>query len=159
MTHSVKRGLGVFAILGIVLCLAAVAPGDENQTQGPVAVAPADPPTAPPNLRMQSNPCGGMMGKGMPQMWMGAGPGMGGPAMRGGMGMPPMGMGMPGMGMPGMPEPVMIMRMMGRNPKLAGKMMQMHADMMRAMADVLTKYGKEMESGDWPAMQGKGGGD
>jgi hypothetical protein len=35
-------------------------------------------------------------------------------------------------------------------------MMQMHADMMRAIADVLTKYGKEMEAGQWPAPQ-KGG--
>jgi hypothetical protein len=166
-----QRGLGVFAILSIVLLVAAVAPGDETQMQGPAAAAPGDPPPAPPNLRMQSDPCGGMAGKmGMGPMWLGAGPGMGmrggmggpGMAMRGGMGMPGMGMpgmGAPGMGMPGMPDPMMVIRMMSRNPKLAGKMMQMRADMMRAMADVLTKYGKEMESGDWPSAQGKGGGD
>ena len=65
-------------------------------------------------------------------------------------------MGMPGMEMMGMP---MMMHMMARNPKLAGKMMQMRADMMRAIADVLTKYGKQMESGDWPTTPAKGGGD
>ena len=79
----------------------------------------------------------------------------------GGMGMPGMGMGgmgMPGMGMmPMMPQRMMMMRMMARNPKLAGKMLQMRADMIRAVADVLTKYGKEMESGQWPAAEGKGG--
>ena len=36
-------------------------------------------------------------------------------------------------------------------------MLEMRADIMRAVADVLTKYGKEMESGQWPAPQGKGG--
>jgi len=81
------------------------------------------------------------------------------------MGMRMQGMGMPGMGMYGMGVmgmPMMqdhMMRMMVRNPKLAGKMMEMRADMMRAIADVLTKYGKQMESGDWPTTSAKGGGD
>ena len=86
-------------------------------------------------------------------------PGMGGMM---GMGMPgPMGMpgrmGMPeiAMGGPGMMHQRMMMRMMARNPKLAGKMLEMRADMMRAIADVLTKYGKEMESGQWPAAKDK----
>ena len=58
------------------------------------------------------------------------------------------------MGMPMMQDHMM--HMMARNPKLAGKMMQMRADMMRAIADVLTKYGKEMESGNWPSTASKG---
>jgi hypothetical protein len=164
MTSTIKRGLGVLALFGIVVFLAAGAHSDEIQPPGPLA-AVDDPPNAPPpNLRQQSDPCGSqMMGKMGPRMWIGRGSGMGGPGMMGGgMGMPGMsgmpGMG-PGMGMPGMPEPMMLMRMMSRNPKLAGKMMQMHADMMRAMADVLTKYGKEMESGDWPTAKGNGAGD
>jgi len=79
-----------------------------------------------------------------------------------GMGMQGRGKSMPGMEMPGMGMmgmPMMqdhMMHMMARNPKLAGKMMQMRADMMRAIADVLTKYGKEMESGTWPSTPSKG---
>ncbi len=81
--------------------------------------------------------------------------------MPGRMGMPGMEMGGMGSGMNMMPmmqspmmmPPPMMMRLIARNPKLAGKMMQMHADMMRAVADVLTKYGKEMESGQWPQLQ------
>jgi len=72
------------------------------------------------------------------------------------------GMEMPGMEMMGgmpMMHPQMMMRMMARNPKLAGKMLQMRADMMRAVADVLTKYGKQMESGQWPATPEKAAGD
>jgi hypothetical protein len=74
---------------------------------------------------------------------------MGGPGPMEGPGMCPMGMG----GMPMMHGRMMMMHMMAHNPKLAGKMLQMRADMMRAIADVLTKYGKEMESGQWPTMQ------
>ena len=55
------------------------------------------------------------------------------PMMGGGMGMMEMGM-MPMMGA-------------GQDPKVAGRMLQMRADMMRAMADVLAKYGKAMEEG------------
>jgi len=51
----------------------------------------------------------------------------------------------------------MMMYMVAHNPKLAGKMLEMRADMMRAIADVLTKYGQQMESGQWPAMETKSG--
>lgn len=57
------------------------------------------------------------------------------------------------MGMPMMGDHMAMMRMIARNPKMAGRMLQMRADMMRAVADVMTKYGKEMESGDWQAFQ------
>jgi hypothetical protein len=112
-----------------------------------------------PSKGMGPCPCmGGEMMHG--PMFMHRGPGMpGAMGMQGPMGMPGMEMGGmgPAMGMmPMMMPPHMMMRMVARNPKLAGKMMQMHADMMRAIADVLTKYGKEMEAGQWPAPQ-KGG--
>jgi hypothetical protein len=35
----------------------------------------------------------------------------------------------------------------GQDPKATGRMLQMRADAMRAMADVLMKYGKAMEDG------------
>ena len=59
------------------------------------------------------------------------------------------------MGMMGMPmhQHMGMMHMIAHNPKLAGRMLEMRADMMRAVADVMTKYGKEMESGEWQAMQ------
>ncbi|MBI3455814.1 MAG: hypothetical protein HY002_08500 [Candidatus Rokubacteria bacterium] len=67
------------------------------------------------------------------------------PGMMGTGGMcPMMGGGMAGgMGMMGM------MSMMGgaQDAKVAGRMLQMRADMMRAVADVLAKYGKAMEEG------------
>jgi hypothetical protein len=62
--------------------------------------------------------------------------------------------GEPGMmGMSMMGDHMAMMRMISRNPKMAGRMLEMRADMMRAIADVMTKYGKEMESGDWQAFQ------
>src|SRR5215472_7879232 len=151
MTPSIKRGLALLAGFIMIFFLTAGARSDESQKVAP--------PMASQGQGAQFEPCQGMMGGGM------AGPRMGAmPMMRmwsgrqGGMGMPgimgPMG---PGMGMAPMMQPPM-MRMIARNPKLAGKMMQMHADIMRAVADVMTKYGKEMESGQWPALQGKGGG-
>jgi len=71
---------------------------------------------------------GGMMGGMMPGMMGG---GMMCPMMSGGMGMMPM------------------MGMMGgaQDPKMLGRMLQMRADMMRAMADVLAKHGKALEEG------------
>ena len=57
------------------------------------------------------------------------------------------------MGMPMMGDHMAMMRMIAHNPKMAGRMLEMRADMMRAIADVMTKYGKEMESGDWQAFQ------
>ena len=169
MTLSIKRGLGLVAFFAITLLLTAGARRVESQEPAPAAAAQGEAATPTPPSQgqmaqeMESDPCQPMMGKmgmarrgGMP--WMGMmGMGMQG----GGMGMPGMemgGMGMPGMGMmPMMPQHMMMMRMMARNPKLAGKMLQMRADIMRAVADVLTKYGKEMESGQWPAAEGKGG--
>lgn len=127
---------------------------------------------------MEEEPCQSMPGTGMPRMGMqqmgNPKPGM--PGMGGRPGMEMMGMGMRGMGAPGqmggmempgmemmggmpMMQPHMMMRMMARNPKLAGKMLQMRADMMRAVADVLTKYGKQMESGQWPSPPDKSAGD
>jgi hypothetical protein len=49
--------------------------------------------------------------------------------MMGGMPMNPMAMGAPS------------------DPKTMGRMMQFHADMMRAMADVMAKHGKALEAG------------
>jgi hypothetical protein len=175
MTPVFKRCFAILTCLALTLTLAAGARGDEAAagTEAPVATsqnAGAQSPQAPVHpsheqmaKEMEDEPCQSMpMGKmgmgGMGNPKPGA-PGMG--MMGGGMGEMGM-MGAPGMGMPGMPgmpmmHERMMMRMMARNPKLAGKMLQMRADVMRAIADVLTKYGKEMESGQWPAAQGKGG--
>jgi hypothetical protein len=57
------------------------------------------------------------------------------------------------MGMPLMADHVAMMRMISRNPKMAGHMLEMRADMMRAVADVMNKYAKQMESGDWQSFQ------
>jgi hypothetical protein len=162
MTPSIKRGFGVLAFLAIALLLAAGARSVESQEPAPTAAAQGEAatPTHPSQEQMaqemEADPCQSMMGKmGMSQRGGMPGMGMMGMRMHGGMGMPGMEMG--GMGMMPMMHGQMMMRMMARNPKLAGKMLQMRADMMRAMAEVLTKYGKEMESGQWPAPQGKGG--
>jgi hypothetical protein len=67
---------------------------------------------------------GGTMGQGMMCPMMG-----------------PMGMPMGGSGMP-------MMEMAGSSdPKIMGRMMQMRGDMLKAMADVLLKYGKAIEKG------------
>lgn len=85
------------------------------------------------------------------------GPGMGG--MHGGGGMPGGMMGMGGMhgmmggstqGMGGMCMPMM-MGMQGMmdaqaDPKTRGLMLQMHGEMMKAVGDVMLKYGKQFES-------------
>ena len=163
MSPLIKRSFGLIAFLAITMLLAAGARGGDSQGQPPAAASQADP-SAPANAKpgqlaqeQKSGPCQAMMGKmGMPPMGQPGAPGMGmmGP---GGMGMPGMEMG--GMGMMPMMHEHMMMKMMARNPKLAGKMMQMRADIMRAVADVLTKYGKEMESGQWPAPAAKSGED
>jgi hypothetical protein len=67
--------------------------------------------------------------------------GMGG--MMGGMMCPMMGSGM-GMGMMGGGTGMMAGP---SDPKMLGRMLQMRADMMRAMADVLAKHGKALEEG------------
>ncbi len=182
MTPLIKRCLGLVALMAITLTLATGARGDDASaaTQVPVAsgqnaAAPSPETAAPPSheqmaREMEDEPCQSMSGTGMQQMGnpKPGMPGMGGMGMMG-MGMRRMGapgqmggMEMPGMEMMGgmpMMHPAMMMRMMARNPKLAGKMLQMRADMMRAVADVLTKYGKEMESGQWPATPDKAAGD
>jgi hypothetical protein len=165
MNPSIKRASEVIGLLVIVLLLTVGARYAHSQTARITvsqagAAAPGPHPAA-------MDPCAGMSGDMHGQMFMHRPPGMPGQmgmgpmAMPGGMGMPGMEMGGmgPGMGMMPMMPPPMMMRLIARNPKLAGKMMQMHADMMRAIADVLTKYGKEMESGQWPASQKSGEGD
>ncbi|MGO9055900.1 MAG: hypothetical protein ACLQU2_00710 [Candidatus Binataceae bacterium] len=183
MTPVIKLGIGLFACLALTLMLEArtraqdasantQAPVTASQSAATEAAKPAvhpsheqlakemEAPECPCNMRpssgmqeMGTKPgMSGMMGMGMQGMKMPM-PGM----QTQEMGMPGMGMMDMGMGMPMMHEHMM--RMMARNPKLAGKMMQMRADMMRAIADVLTKYGKQMESGNWPSTQGKGGDD
>jgi hypothetical protein len=174
MTLVIRSCIGLFACLALTLAVADVARAQDSSAgtpapvtasqsaaaQGqPVAVHPSHEQLAKEMEEEPDPPC--MAGSKMGMHEMGPKPGMPG-MMRmrmQEMGMPGMqmqGRGMPGMGMMGMP---MMMHMMARNPKLAGKMMQMRADMMRAIADVLTKYGKEMESGDWPTTPAKGDGD
>ncbi len=174
MTLAMRSCIGLFACLALTLTVAdairaadssAGAPPPVTASQNaatqdqPTAVHPSHEQLAKEMEEEPDPPC--MAGPGMGMQGMGprscpddanayAGYGDAGSVM----GVP--GMGMPAMGMMGMP---MMMHMMARNPKLAGKMMQMRADMMRAIADVLTKYGKQMESGDWPTTAAKGGGD
>jgi len=178
MAPLIKRCLGLMALVAITLTLATGARGDDASagSQAPVASgqntsAPSPETAAPPSheqmaREMEEEPCQSMamprmgmqpMGNPKPAMgMMGMGMrGMGAPGQMGGMEMP--GMEMMG-GMP-MMHPQMMMRMMARNPKLAVKILQMPADMMRAVADVLTKYGKQMESGQWPATPEKAAGD
>jgi hypothetical protein len=151
MMRSAKQSIALL-VAGFLLTVGAAtahsqpAPAAASQSTG----------SAPHQHGMESCPCmamgGGPMG-GMMEMG-GMGPGAMGP---GAMGPGAMGPGAMGPGMMPMHEHMM-MRMMARNPKLAGKMMQMRADIMRAVADVLTRYGKEMESGQWPApAKGAGG--
>jgi hypothetical protein len=64
--------------------------------------------------------------------------------MMGGMMCPMMGSGM-GMGMMG--GGGMGMMASPSDPKMLGRMLQMRADMMRAMADVMAKHGKALEEG------------
>jgi uncharacterized iron-regulated membrane protein len=57
------------------------------------------------------------------------------------------------LGAPMMQDQMAMMRMASHNPKMAGRLLEMRADMMRAVADVMTKYAKEMESGQWQSYQ------
>jgi hypothetical protein len=76
---------------------------------------------------------------------MGDGMGMGG--MSGMTGMTGMG-GMSGMsGMMGMGMMPMMTQMMKQDPKLMGRMMELHGEMMRTMGDALIKRGKELQQG------------
>lgn len=148
MTASTRHTFEVAGFLAMVMMVTLGVSPARGQ-QGPGAVRQAQGPARSQPQEASDPPC----------MEMGGGPmGMHGPMeMPGPMGMPGMEMG--GMGPEMMPmHEHMMMRMMARNPKLAGKMMQMRADIMRAVADVLTRYGKQMESGQWPAPA-KGEGD
>ena len=173
MKLVIRSCIGLFACLALTLVVANAARAQDSSAGTPAPVTASQSAAAqdqPANLHpsheqlareMEEDPEPPCMGG--PRMGMqGMGPRPGMPGM---MGMRMQGMGMPGMGMYGMGVmgmPMMqdhMMRMMVRNPKLAGKMMEMRADMMRAIADVLTKYGKQMESGDWPTTSAKGAGD
>ncbi len=172
MTPAIKFCIGVLAGLALTLALAAGARAQDTSanTQAPVtasqsAAAEAPKPAVQPSheelaKEMEEPDCPSNMrpSTGMQEMGPKSGMmGMMGMGMQGRGKMPMPGMGMPGMEMMGMPMMQdHMMHMMARNPKLAGKMMQMRADMMRAIADVLTKYGKEMESGNWPSTASKG---
>jgi hypothetical protein len=73
---------------------------------------------------------------------MGDGMGMGGMSGMSGMG------GMSGMsGMMGMGMMPMMTQMMKQDPKLMGRMMELHGEMMRTMGDALIKRGKELQQG------------
>jgi hypothetical protein len=70
---------------------------------------------------------------------MGGGMGMGGMGAAGGMS------GMMGMGM--MPMMPMMMQTMQKDPKLMGRMMELHGEMMRLMGEAMIKRGKELQQG------------
>jgi hypothetical protein len=98
---------------------------------GPPAGAP------PPSPQGPGGPVGGMMPMAMCQEMM-RGAMMGGGNMGGGnMGMPMMGGGMMRMPMMGGGA--------GMDPKMMGHMMEMRADMMKAMADVMLKHARRMQ--------------
>jgi len=94
----------------------------------PVVAQQAGAPSEKPSEKKSGEPAPGMMGGHMGHMEMVC------PMMGGGMGM-----------MPRM-SPMMGGRMgMGADPKTTGRMLQMRAEMMKAMADVMLKHGKAME--------------
>jgi hypothetical protein len=145
MASSIKWAFGVLALVLIALLAVGIRGENHAQAQSSPSQAKAAEPSQEQGVKeMQTDPCQGMMQQ------MSRGPAMGMMGIQ-------RGMEMGGMGMMPMMHEHMMMRMMMRNPKIAGKMMQMRADMMRAVADVMTKYGKEMESGQWPSAQGEGG--
>ncbi len=136
-TYSIT---GIASFMGLVL-LAAIAfaqPAAPENEQHPAAQAP----------QTSSQPGGeqgmGIMGKkGMMGGMMGGRGMMGGQSMTGGQGM----MGMPMM--PCCPCAMMGMGMMssgGQNLRSAAKMMEMHAEMMKANAAIMEKYVKELEA-------------
>jgi len=167
MTPVIQRRLAVCACLAVSLMLAgSTLSAAQPEAKQATVTSQSQAATESPQIteqgqkemakEMEGDPCP-MTGSRMGMPWMGGmGRGMAMPkmAMRGArpwMGMPGMRMGMP------MMRGRMMMYMVAHNPKLAGKMLEMRADMMRAIADVLTKYGQQMESGQWPAMETKPG--
>jgi len=152
MKLALKFCLGMFASLALtLLVVSGVRAQDTSTTEGTtnnpaVTTTEAESTTQSPATTAEQSPevkaqkaaeCGSMGMKGGHHRWMqgreGGEPGM--------------------MGMPMMGDHMAMMRMIAHNPKMAGRMLEMRADMMRAIADVMTKYGKEMESGDWQAFQ------
>jgi hypothetical protein len=155
MKLALRFCLGLFASLALtLLVVSGVRAQDtatsEGTTNNPaVTTTEAETTTQSPATTAEQSPevkaqkaaeCGSMGMKGGHHRWMEGREGRQG--------------GEPGMiGMSMMGDHMAMMRMISRNPKMAGRMLEMRADMMRAIADVMTKYGKEMESGDWQAFQ------
>lgn len=134
--YSIVSAIAIVGILTFWTALAMAQPAstqNEPQTQPPAAQSQSPP------VHADGGACMGMMGdKGM----------MGGKRM---MGMPmmpccPCAMMMgPEMMGPRMTGPGMMGA--GKDPKTAARMMEMHAEMMKASAAIMEKYAKEMESG------------
>ncbi len=150
MKLALKFCLGLFACLALTLLVVSGVRGqDTSTTEGTTnnpAVTTSEATTQSPSTTAEQSPevkaqkaaeCESMGMHGGHHHWMegreGSEPGM--------------------MGMPMMGDHMAMMRMIAHNPKMVGRMLEMRADMMRAIADVMTKYGKEMESGDWQAFQ------
>jgi len=169
MKLTLKCCFGVFAGLALTLLVAREVRAQDTSGQGstsnPAATAPETIPAAsqpsaavaqaqpPSNLAAQSPEVKASKASECESMGMHAmrGRRMQGPEM-GEMGQ--MGMGQMEMtGMPMLQEHMEMMRMISKDPKMAGRMLEMRADMMRAIADVMTKYGKQMESGEWQSSQ------
>jgi hypothetical protein len=106
-----------FLVVLSVSAASAQAPSSGQMPMGGQSGAPA--PSMTPGMMGQ----GGMMGGGMC------------PMMRGGMGTMQGMMGGPMMGMMGGSQ----------DPKIVGRMLQMRAEMMRAMADIMARHGKALE--------------
>jgi hypothetical protein len=151
MKLALRFCLGLFASLALTLLVFSGVRAQENSnpavttteaestTQSPATTAEATTAEQSPEVKAQkAAECESMGMKGGHHRWMQGREG----------GQPGMMMGMPMMG-----DHMAMMRMIADNPKMAGRMLEMRADMMRAIADVMTKYGKEMESGDWQAFQ------
>lgn len=102
-------------------------------------------------LAAQAAPPQGDSGEGMGMGMMNGGPMMGGQGMMGARQMRGMPMMMPfcGDGMMGPMAPMMMRGMMGsaKDLKTAARMMEMRADMLKASAEVMEKYAKDMEAG------------
>ena len=174
MKLTLKCCFGLFAGLAVTLLVGMGVRAQDTSGQGstgnPAVTAPETVPAAsqpsaaaaeaqtPSNLAEQSPEVKAAKASECESMGMHAmrGHRMQGPEM-GGMGqmaMGPMGMGQLEMtGMPMLQEHMEMMRMISKDPKMAGHMLEMRADMMRAIADVMTKYGKQMESGEWQSSQ------
>jgi hypothetical protein len=132
-TYSIVSLIGIVGVLTFSSALA-LAQSDMSQSE-PAAQSSQGAPS-----QTDSGAGMGMMNGG--QMMGGQGM-MGGERMMGGRQM----MGMPMM-MPGCPYGMMGPMMgTGKDLKTAARMMEMHADMMKASAAIMEKYAKDMEGG------------